>query len=86
LRDSDNWQKGMPTQVYVKSLLRHVVTAWKIHRGYDCFDERDGHKISMIEASCGVLFNAQGIIRNCVDGAPEIADLVEDARSGRGRS
>lgn len=32
LRDSDNWQKGIPIPVYMKSLLRHVWELWTLHR------------------------------------------------------
>jgi len=60
LRDSDNWQKGIPRSVYMKSLWRHLVTAWKIHRGITCLDERDGHVITITEALCGILFNTFG--------------------------
>jgi len=33
LRDSDNWQKGIPLKAYIKSLWRHFFDLWKIHRG-----------------------------------------------------
>lgn len=29
LRSSDNWQKGIPKEQYIKSLIRHVFEAWK---------------------------------------------------------
>ena len=32
LRDSDNWQKGMPLSAYMKSGWRHFLTWWKYHR------------------------------------------------------
>ena len=60
LRLSDNWMKGMGQDVYMKSAWRHFVTWWKLHRGYPCKDERDGHEITVDEAICGVLFNAFG--------------------------
>ena len=53
LRDSDNWQKGIPLASYMKSLLRHAVALWKIHRGYY---EKDG----VDEALGGIVFNAMG--------------------------
>ena len=34
-RDSDNWQKGIPLDVYVKSMLRHTLDVWLINRGFD---------------------------------------------------
>lgn len=57
LRDSDNWQKGMPRKEVVKSLFRHFFALWKIHRGGQVFDERDGHEVTAMEAACGILFN-----------------------------
>lgn len=60
LRDSDNWQKGIPLTLYMKSLWRHFFSMWKIHRGYEVHDERDGHVVTLIEAACGILFNTMG--------------------------
>ena len=34
LRDSDNWQKGFPYSVLMKSLWRHFLDLWKYHRGF----------------------------------------------------
>jgi hypothetical protein len=33
MRDSDNWQKGIPLDAYMKSLFRHFMEVWEIHRG-----------------------------------------------------
>ena len=54
LRDSDNWQKGIPLSVYMKSLWRHLITLWKCHRG--------GGMERGEEALCGILFNAFGYL------------------------
>jgi hypothetical protein len=54
-RDSDNWQKGIPLDVYMKSNCRHFIDAWKWHRG---FVGRD----SLEEALCAILFNTQGYL------------------------
>lgn len=32
LRAGDNWQKGIPLDVYIDSLIRHVFELWKNHR------------------------------------------------------
>jgi len=53
LRDSDNWQKGMSKNVYIKSAWRHFIDWWKEHRG---LKGRDGIE----EAICGLLFNVMG--------------------------
>jgi hypothetical protein len=55
LRDSDNWQKGMPIDTYMKSGFRHFMDWWLEHRGQE---SRDG----LEDALCGVIFNAQGYL------------------------
>ena len=60
LRDSDNWQKGIPVDVYMKSMFRHFMDVWTIHRGSPVFD--DGHCIEISEALCSMLFNAMGYL------------------------
>jgi len=55
LRDSDNWQKGIPLTAYMKSSWRHFVDLWKEHRGYKT---KDGIE----EALCALLFNIQGYL------------------------
>jgi hypothetical protein len=53
LRDSDNWQKGIPKQAYMKSLKRHCDDVWLEHRG---FNSENG----ILSALCGIMFNAMG--------------------------
>jgi hypothetical protein len=60
LRDSDNWQKGMPKDVYIKSLFRHFMDLWKAHRGYS---SRDGIE----DALCGIMFNTMGYLYNIIE-------------------
>lgn len=55
LRSSDNWQKGIPLDAYMKSLWRHFMDAWKLHRGLKA-------RSDMEEALCAVIFNAQGYL------------------------
>ena len=55
LRAGDNWQKGIPRTVYMKSMWRHFITAWTDHR-------RGGDAAVMEEALCGILFNAMGYL------------------------
>lgn len=54
LRDSDNWQKGIPKDAYAKSLWRHFLSFWKAHRGYKDED--------IEESLCAMLFNIQGYL------------------------
>ena len=57
LRDSDNWQKGIPKSAYIKSMFRHFVDVWLHHRG----EGRAAHE-TLEEALCGLLFNVQGYL------------------------
>lgn len=58
LRDSDNWQKGMPIARYVKSLLRHVFDVWMHHRGQSQLVEYEDPE----DCICAAMFNAQGLL------------------------
>ena len=69
LRASDNWQKGMSFDVYMKSLIRHVMTAWEAHRNGDMF--KSG------EALYGVLFNAMGYLYELTRGMEPTFDRVD---------
>ncbi|KKL53228.1 hypothetical protein LCGC14_2277510 [marine sediment metagenome] len=60
LRDSDNWQKGMPFSSYMKSLWRHLFVAWRMHRALGAWSEET--RVIMIEALCGILFNTFGYL------------------------
>jgi len=55
VRDADNWQKGIPIDSYAKSLTRHQMDAWLIHRGFSGAARED-----LEEALCAIIFNAQG--------------------------
>jgi hypothetical protein len=55
LRDSDNWQKGIPKTAYMKSGWRHFVDWWKEHRGI-------GTKDGIEEAMCALMFNTMGYL------------------------
>jgi len=55
MRESDNWQKGMPRDVYMKSAWRHFIDWWREHRG---LLSREG----IIDALCGLLFNVMGYL------------------------
>lgn len=53
LRSSDNWQKGIPIEAYMKSAWRHFFAVWKRHRSGDG---------PMTEDLCALLFNVQGLL------------------------
>lgn len=60
LRESDNWQKGIPIEEYMKSLFRHFMELWSLHRG----DGADGESYidDLENALCAVMFNAEGYL------------------------
>jgi len=60
VRGSDNWQKGIPQEAYMKSAFRHFTEWWSQHRegvegGLQSVD-------AMHEAICALLFNAMGYL------------------------
>lgn len=57
LRASDNWQKGIPKDVYMKSLWRHFMDLWLHHRGH--LPEAT-HDIK--DALSAIMFNASGYL------------------------
>lgn len=71
LRDSDNWQKGIPFAIYVKSLLRHTLDFWRLHRGYTVIDPDTGIPATKQELLCAIMFNAMGYLKELLDPAGE---------------
>lgn len=61
LRDSDNWQKGIPLDAYMKSGYRHLMDWWKHHRGLDDITVED-----LEDTLCALLFNVQGYLHEVV--------------------
>lgn len=59
LRAADDWQKGIPIEVYMKSMFRHFFSVWRGHRG---------EGISTDDL-CGVLFNIQGLLHETLKAA-----------------
>lgn len=58
LRDSDNWQRGIPIKAYMQSLWRHFFAVWKSYRTGsldECEDEL-----------CAVLFNTTGMLHEII--------------------
>lgn len=56
IREGDNWQKGIPQEAYMKSLWRHMLDLWKLHRGFKA------GAVDTEEACCAILFNVQGYL------------------------
>lgn len=59
LRDSDNWQRGIPKDAYMKSAFRHLVDWWKQHRGHVGQDVIE-------ESICALIFNAMGYLHELI--------------------
>jgi hypothetical protein len=55
MRDSDNWQKGIPKSAYMKSAWRHFFDMWKEHRG---IATKDGMEVAL----CALMFNVMGYL------------------------
>lgn len=57
LRDSDNWQKGIPMDSYMKSMVRHMMDVWLNHRG-----QPNQARAGLKDALCALMFNVQGYL------------------------
>ena len=56
VRGSDDWQQGIPLDVYMKSQLRHTFDQWEMHRRGDATTKE------MEDTLCAVMFNVQGYL------------------------
>lgn len=64
MRESDNWQKGIPIEAYMKSAWRHWFSVWKKHRANE----------DNIEDLCAMLFNVQGLLHEQLKGREDVTD------------
>lgn len=60
LRDSDNWQKGMPLSSYMKGMWRHFLHLWQRYRGWTVTDAKAAADAE--EDLCALMFNVQGML------------------------
>jgi hypothetical protein len=68
LRASDNWQRGIPREQYMKSLFRHVIDLWQHHRAGNGFTQ-NGQRFEAIEdLCCAVMFNVMGYLHEYLRG------------------
>lgn len=58
LRASDNWQKGIPMDQCMKSMLRHVFELWEEHRT----EPSAANPLVMVDALCAIIFNTQSYL------------------------
>lgn len=64
MRESDNWQLGIPMDVYMKSMWRHFFAVWKLHRGLRVTEVVKGETIEKdLETELSaLLFNVNGML------------------------
>lgn len=74
LRASDDWQKGVPKEAYMKSMFRHFIEVWKAHR-----TTQDHPDIE--DSLCGVMFNAMGYMYEIVKARQSELPLVNETAS-----
>jgi len=72
IRASDNWQKGMPLNCYMKSGWRHFMDWWKEHRGAS---SREG----LEDALCGLMFNTMGYLHEHLKEKTGVSEDAKDA-------
>jgi hypothetical protein len=66
IRDSDNWQKGIPKDQYMKSMWRHFFDFWKMHRGNEAINPDNNKPFTMKELLCAIQFNIQGYLHELI--------------------
>ena len=60
IRSSDNWQRGITLDSYIKGAFRHFMHWWQRHRGWPV---RDPHAAADVEEDiCALIFNCQGYL------------------------
>lgn len=87
-RDSDNWQRGIPQDTYMKSLWRHFVDLWKAYRTATGWRFRTpitdvevrAQRMGMIWALAALMFNVQGLMHELLRDDPQ---LMKHALRGR---
>ena len=60
MRDSDNWQRGIPRSAYMKSGWRHFFDWWKLHRGLNA-------ECTVKVALCALMFNVMGYLHTLLE-------------------
>lgn len=65
VRASDNWQKGIPLDAYMKSMWRHFFAVWSTYRDVIGFEGGEYEDIQITNL-CALLFNVQGMLHEMV--------------------
>ena len=81
LRGWDNWKAGIPSDVYLSSLMRHTWDAWEAAQDGCASGE------AFEDALCAILFNTMGWLREVQRGqSPQVAQHIGDRPSTPGQS
>ena len=64
-RDSDNWQKGIPVDAYMKSMWRHFMDVWEGHRSGVPQEDLE-------TALCALAFNVDGMLFELLKSRPVV--------------
>jgi hypothetical protein len=78
LRDSDNWQKGIPIPQYMKSGWRHLVSAWTHFRLR--WNTPQGLGPAIEDDLCALIFNAQGMLHEILKAKATAEEAITDTR------
>jgi hypothetical protein len=77
LRASDNWQKGIPLNNYMKSGWRHFMAWWLWHRlGPSPYHDIPRARETIVWALCALIFNVSGYLHELLDD-PDLLDECE---------
>jgi len=61
MRDGDNWQKGIPVEVYRKSMFRHMQDLRRYLDGQEVLDPDTDDPVDCIELLNAIEFNVKGM-------------------------
>lgn len=74
LRDSDNWQKGIPIKQYMKSKWRHFVDTWTNYR----LGMSVGDTAILEDSLCAELFNTNGMLHEILKNKEKKGDKFDE--------
>ena len=78
LRDPDNWQKGIPKEVYMDSMVRHVFDLWAMWRDEPRFEPETGEPLDMETVGYAIMFNIMGLLFELTRPEKKLVEAPED--------
>jgi hypothetical protein len=76
LRESDNWQKGLPEKETLKSLIRHTFDLWLLARGGAPRDPDTGQLCDKEDLLCAIRFNTTSLLHETLKSKTREFDLM----------